>query len=155
MFWSILYFLSLMPSIIGLIQIHNLEIKKDTNDYNDHDEIKIYIVLVSILDLFITFWLILNLALLMVIVLDSNSKLPSPGFYYSLALLIILIIFKFLNILFISISKTFKNKFNNESLFNQKSKKIIFNLLFLLPLVNVIWLFIILVPIIKEEGIWK
>ncbi|WP_164703968.1 hypothetical protein [Mesoplasma entomophilum] len=144
-----------MPSIIGLIQIHNLEIKKDTNDYNDHDEIKIYIVLVSILDLFITFWLILNLALLMVIVLDSNSKLPSPGFYYSLALLIILIIFKFLNILFISISKTFKNKFNNESLFNQKSKKIIFNLLFLLPLVNVIWLFIILVPIIKEEGIWK
>ncbi|ATQ35505.1 hypothetical protein MENTO_v1c03590 [Mesoplasma entomophilum] len=155
MFWSILYFLSLMPSIIGLIQIHNLEIKKDTNDYNDHDEIKIYIVLVSILDLFITFWLILNLALLMVIVLDSNSKLPSPGFYYSIVLLIILIIFKFLNILFISISKTFKNKFNNESLFNQKSKKIIFNLLFLLPLVNVIWLFIILVPIIKEEGIWK
>ncbi|AVN64402.1 MULTISPECIES: hypothetical protein [Mesoplasma] len=155
MFWSILYFISLTPCIIGLIQIHNLEIKKESNDYNDHDEIKIYIVLVSILDLFITFWLILNLALLMVIVLDSNSQLPSPGFYYSIILLIILIIFKFLNILFISISKTFKNKFKNESLFNQKSKKIIFNLLFLLPLVNVIWLFIILVPIIKKEGIRK
>ncbi|AAT75703.1 unknown transmembrane protein [Mesoplasma florum L1] len=148
MFWSILYFISLTPCIIGLIQIHNLEIKKESNDYNDHDEIKIYIVLVSILDLFITFWLILNLALLMVIVLDSNSKPPSPGFYYS-------IIFKFLNILFISISKTFKNKFDNQSLFNQKNRKIIFNLLFLLPLVNVIWLFIILVPIIKEEGIRK
>ncbi|ATZ18264.1 hypothetical protein EMELA_v1c07770 [Mesoplasma melaleucae] len=45
MFWSVVYFLLLIPSIIGLIQINNM----DTN-YNNNDKIKIYIVATCFLD---------------------------------------------------------------------------------------------------------